>query len=308
VTAVIEARNLSRWYGNVLGISEVTLDIEPGITALLGPNGAGKSTFMKIVTGQLKPNIGQVRIFGQKVWNNREIFWRLGFCPEVDSFYEGLNGLEFLTGLLGLYGFSAPEIQSRAWRALELVELKEVARRPIKSYSRGMRQRIKIAQALAHDPEVLVLDEPLSGLDPLSKRRIIKLIKELRNAGKTIVVSSHVLPEVEAMTSEIVLIHQGKILARGDLHFIRELLDQHPHMIRIKSPHYRELARQLATEDYILNITFEPENSAVTFETHQRDRFFDRLNQLVLESDCRIEEITSPDDNLQAVFDYLVGK
>ncbi|MBC7363527.1 MAG: ABC transporter ATP-binding protein [Candidatus Aminicenantes bacterium] len=308
MTAVIEARNLSRWYGNVLGISEVTLDIEPGITALLGPNGAGKSTFMKIVTGQLKPNIGQVRIFGQKVWNNREIFWRLGFCPEVDSFYEGLNGLEFLTGLLVLYGFSPAEVQERAWRALELVELKEVARRPIKSYSRGMRQRIKIAQALAHDPEVLILDEPLNGLDPLSKRKVIRLIKELKNAGKTIVVSSHVLPEVEAMTSEIVLIHQGKILARGDLHFIRELLDQHPHMIRIKSPHYRELARKLAAEDYVLSITFEPENSAVTFETHQRDWFFERLNQLVLESDCRIEEITSPDDNLQAVFDYLVGK
>lgn len=308
MNAVIEARNLSRWYGNVLGISEVTLDIEPGITALLGPNGAGKSTFMKIVTGQLKPNIGEVKIFGQKVWNNREIFHRLGFCPEVDSFHEGLNGLEFLTGLLSLYGFTPEECRQRAVRALELVELKEVARRPIKSYSRGMRQRIKIAQALAHDPEILILDEPLSGLDPLSKRRVIKLIKELRNAGKTILVSSHVLPEVEAMTSEIVLIHQGKILARGDLHFIRELLDRHPHMIRIRSPHYREMARELAAENYILNITFEPSNEAVTFETHQRDLFFDRLNRLLLESNWVIEEITSPDDNLQAVFDYLVGK
>ncbi|MGB9836455.1 MAG: ABC transporter ATP-binding protein [Candidatus Saccharicenans sp.] len=308
MSAVIEARNLSRWYGNVLGISEVTLEIEPGITALLGPNGAGKSTFMKIVTGQLKPNIGEVRIFGQKVWNNREIFRRLGFCPEVDSFYEGLNGWKFLTGLLSLYGFEPNEKERRAKQALEMVDLQDVAKRPIKSYSRGMRQRIKIAQALAHDPEILILDEPLSGLDPLSKRRIIKLIKELRSAGKTIVVSSHVLPEVEAITSEIVLIHQGKILARGDLHFIRELLDRHPHMIRVKSPHYRELARQLAAENYILNITFEPEQAAVTFETHQRDLFFERLNQLVLESSLLIDEITSPDDNLQAVFDYLVGK
>lgn len=308
MSAVIEAWNLSRWYGNVLGISEVSLEIQPGITALLGPNGAGKSTFMKIVTGQLKPNIGEARIFGEKVWNNRRIFRRLGFCPEVDAFYEELSGFEFLSGLLSLYGFSAAECRKRAEQALELVELSDVRHRQVRSYSRGMRQRVKIAQAIAHDPEVLILDEPLSGLDPLSKRRIIKLIKEFKAAGKTIVVSSHVLPEVEAMTSEIVLIHQGKILARGDIYFIRELIDTHPHMIRIKSSHFRELAKILAAEDYILNISFEPQDQAVIFETHHRDKFFNRLNDLILESSLTIDEITSPDDNLQAVFDYLVGK
>ncbi|MGB9892999.1 MAG: ABC transporter ATP-binding protein [Candidatus Saccharicenans sp.] len=306
MSAVIEARNLSRWYGNVLGISEVNLEIQPGITALLGPNGAGKSTFMKIITGQLKPNLGEARIFGQKVWNNREIFRRLGFCPEVDAFYDELNGLEFLVGLLSLYGFDKAENRRRADQVLELVELQDVSFRPIRSYSRGMRQRLKVAQALAHDPEVLILDEPLSGLDPLSKRRLIKLIKDFRAKGKTIVVSSHVLPEVEAMTSEIILIHHGKILARGDIHFIRELIDTHPHMIRIRSPHYRELARSLAEEDYVLTISFEPEAQAVIFETHHRDRFFDRLNALVLEFGWDLEEITSPDDNLQAIFDYLV--
>lgn len=308
MSAVIEAWNLSRWYGNVLGISEVNLEIQPGITALLGPNGAGKSTFMKIITGQLKPNLGEARIFGEKVWNNRRIFRRLGFCPEVDAFYEELSGFEFLSGLLSLYGFSPAECQKRAEQALELVELSDVRHRQIRSYSRGMRQRVKIAQAIAHDPEVLILDEPLSGLDPLSKRRIIKLIKEFKAAGKTIVVSSHVLPEVEAMTSEIVLIHQGKILARGDIYFIRELIDTHPHMIRIKSSHFRELAKILAAEDYVLNISFEPQNQAVIFETHHRDKFFNRLNDLILESSLTIDEITSPDDNLQAVFDYLVGK
>ncbi|MGB9765094.1 MAG: ABC transporter ATP-binding protein [Candidatus Saccharicenans sp.] len=308
MTAVIEAINLSRWYGHVLGISEVNLEVQAGVTALLGPNGAGKSTLMKIVTGQLKPNIGEVRIFGEKVWNNRHIFRRLGFCPEVDAFYEELSGFEFLSGLLSLYGFSQAECQKRAERALEAVELTEVKNRKIKSYSRGMRQRVKIAQALAHDPEILILDEPLSGLDPLSKRRIIKLIKELKGQGKTILVSSHVLPEVEALTSEIILIHQGKILARGDIYFIRELIDTHPHMIRIKSPQFRELARILAGEDYILDISFRPSEQAVIFETHHRDHFFSRLNELILELSLTIEEITSPDDNLQAVFDYLVGK
>jgi ABC-2 type transport system ATP-binding protein len=308
VTAVIEATNLSRWYGNVLGISEISLDIQPGITALLGPNGAGKSTFMKIITGQLKANLGQVRIYGQKVWDNRHIFRCLGFCPEVDAFYEELNGLEFLSRLLSLYGFNQGECLKLAEQALEQVELQDVKLRPIRSYSRGMRQRLKVAQALAHDPEILILDEPLSGLDPLSKRRLIKLIKDFRMRGKTILVSSHILPEVEAMTSEIILIHHGKILARGDIYFIRELLDTHPHMIKIKSPQFRELASWLAPEDYILTITFEPESQAVIFETHHRDRFFDRLNELVLNSALNLEEITSPDDNLQAVFDYLVEK
>ncbi|HNS05791.1 MAG TPA: ABC transporter ATP-binding protein, partial [Candidatus Saccharicenans sp.] len=213
MTTVIEARNLSRWYGNVLGISDLNLEINQGITALLGPNGAGKSTFMKILTGQLKTNIGEARIFGEKVWNNRHIFRRLGFCPEDDAFYEDLSGFEFLAGLLSLYGFSRAECNQKARQALELVELTDVADRQVRSYSRGMRQRIKIAQAIAHDPEVLILDEPLNGLDPLSKRRIIKLIKEFKNSGKTIVVSSHILPEVEALTSEIILIHQGKIIA-----------------------------------------------------------------------------------------------
>ncbi|MGB4705475.1 MAG: ABC transporter ATP-binding protein [Candidatus Saccharicenans sp.] len=308
MTAVIEARNLSRWYGNILGISEINLDINQGITALLGPNGAGKSTFMKIITGQLKPSLGQVRIFGQPVWNNFRLFRRLGFCPEADAFYEDLNGMEFLTGLLRLCGFSREESEVRARRALETVELQAASLRPIRSYSRGMRQRLKIAQAFAHDPDILILDEPLNGLDPLSKRRIIKLIKEFRAAGRTIVVSSHVLPEVEALTSEIILIHHGKILARGDVHFIRELLDTHPHKIRIQSPAFRLLARLLAVEDYILNITFEPERQAVVFETHHRDHFFNRLNELLLEHGLDIEEITSPDDSLQAVFDYLVGK
>jgi len=162
VTAIIEARNLSRWYGNVLGISEINLEINPGITALLGPMGLA-NRLMKILTGQLKANIGEARIFGEKVWNNRRIFSRLGFCPEDDAFYEELSGLEFLSGLLSLYGFSQAESRQKASQALDLVELADVADRQVRSYSRGMRQRIKIAQAIAHDPEVLILDEPLSG-------------------------------------------------------------------------------------------------------------------------------------------------
>jgi ABC-2 type transport system ATP-binding protein len=200
MTAVIETRSLSKWYGNVLGLSDVSLKIEPGITGLLGPNGAGKSTFMKLITGQMKPNIGCAFIQGEIVWNNYPLFKNVGFCPEQDAFYEEITGWEFLTGLLRLHGFGSAEVNEKAERALEIVELAKDKDRKIRGYSRGMRQRIRFAQAIAHNPEVIVLDEPLNGLDPLGKRKIIRLIKDYKGEGRTILVSSHVLPEIEAMT------------------------------------------------------------------------------------------------------------
>lgn len=242
MTAVIETRNLSKWYGNVLGLSDVSLEIESGITGLLGPNGAGKSTFMKLVTGQMKPNIGKVTVGGQDVWNNFRLFSRIGFCPEQDAFYEDVTGWEFLTGLLRLSGYSGAEAADRASRALEIVELSKDKDRKIRSYSRGMRQRVKFAQAVAHDPDIIILDEPLSGLDPLGKRRLIRLVKDFQSEGKTIIVSSHVLPEIEAMTSRIVMIHQGKILAQGDIHSIRDLIESYPHMISLTCGNPRAVA------------------------------------------------------------------
>ncbi|MFW6160965.1 MAG: ABC transporter ATP-binding protein [Acidobacteriota bacterium] len=205
---VIETSGLSKWYGNVLGLSDVTLGVESGVTGLLGPNGAGKSTLLKLITGQLKPNIGEVRIYGQKIWNNYSLYSRIGFCPEQDSFYEELSGCDFLVNLIKLHNGDEEEEKEKANSALNVVELLPVKDRVIRSYSRGMRQRLKFAQAIAHDPDVLILDEPLNGLDPLGRRRIIRLIKELGAAGKTILVSSHILPEIEAMTKKIILIHQ----------------------------------------------------------------------------------------------------
>lgn len=308
MTAVIETRNLSKWYGNVLGLSDVSLGIEPGITGLLGPNGAGKSTFMKLLTGQLKPNIGSVSIFGRRIWNDFGTFAKIGFCPESDAFYEEISGLEFLTGLLSFHGFSKAEVRARAAKALDIVGLTGDKDRKIRGYSRGMRQRVKFAQAIAHDPEIIILDEPLSGLDPLGKRKLIHLIKDYRDQGRTVLVSSHVLPEIEAMTSHIILIHQGKILAQGDIHYIRDLIEAHPHVISIKCGDPRGLAAKFVNELYVLKILFGSSGDSLVVETHKRDAFFGRLNQVVLESALRVEEITSPDDNLQAVFDYLVGK
>jgi ABC-2 type transport system ATP-binding protein len=308
VTAVIETTKLSKWYGNVLGLSDVSLEIDPGITGLLGPNGAGKSTFMKLITGQLKPNIGTVAIRGEKVWNNFRLFSRVGFCPEQDAFYGDVTGWEFLTGLLRFYGFPPEEVAERASRALEIVDLLNDKDRKVRSYSRGMRQRVKFAQAIAHDPDIIILDEPFSGLDPLGKRRLIRLVKDFQSQGRTILVSSHVLPEIEAVTSRIIMIHQGKILAQGDIHYIRDLIESHPHMISLRSSDARAVAAAFVGDASILKMSFGPDGRSLTVETHHRDGFFSRLQSFVVESGIEVEELTSPDDNLQAVFDYLVGK
>lgn len=308
MSPVIETRKLSKWYGNVLGLSDVTLEVNPGIVGLLGPNGAGKSTFMKLVTGQLKPSLGQVLIGGRPVRNNTALFGRIGYCPEYDAFYEGVTGWQFLQAMIRLQGFGPAETAARAEKALTLVDLLADRNRPVRAYSRGMRQRLKIAQALAHDPEVLILDEPLNGLDPLGKRKIIRLIRDFREQGRTVVVSSHVLPEIEAMTREIILIHQGKILATGDISTVRDLIDTHPHIVSLRCDRPRDLARLFLGEPDVLSVSFGAGPDSVVVETSNRDKFFGRLPGLLTSNGIAIEEITSPDDNLQAVFDYLVGK
>ena len=305
---IVETKNLSKWYGNVLGLNDVTLQIEPGITGILGPNGAGKSTFLKLITGQIKPNIGTVRIKGQKIRNNYHLFSIIGFCPEQDFFYEEMTGWQFVTSLLKLHHFSESEVETRAQKALEIVELVEDKDRVIRSYSHGMRQRLKFAQAIAHDPEIIVLDEPLSGLDPLGRRKIIHLIKSYKREGRTVIVSSHVLPEIEAMTKRIILIHQGKIFAQGDIHYIRDLIDTHPHIISIKCSNARQLASKFIQQDYVLKVHFSSSNDSLLIETNNRDKLFSLLPSLFIENKIEVDEITSPDDNLQAVFDYLVGK
>jgi ABC-2 type transport system ATP-binding protein len=306
--AVINAENLSKWYGNVLGISEISLEITPGIKGLLGPNGAGKSTFLKILSGQLKPNIGTIKIFGEPVFSNHRLFSRIGFCPEHECFYRGNTGWRQVMFRAKLQGFKQKEAAEKTEAAIDRVGLLDSKDKLIREYSLGMRQRLKLAVAIVHDPDILLLDEPQRGIDPLWRVKIVQLIKEYEKAGKTIIVASHILPEIETMTNDIILIHQGKIFAQGDLHYIRDLMDTHPHMISVECNQGRQLAAMMIDKEYITKIRFYPGNKRMTFDTNQRDQFFDLLNRLIVEHDLEIEEISSPDDNLQAVFDYLVGK
>ena len=302
---IIAATHLSKWYGQVIGLNDVSVAIPSGITGLLGPNGAGKSTFMRLVTGQLKPSQGSAAVFGAPIWGNPEAYADIGYCPDQDAFYERMTGLEWLTALVRLTGFEEAAALDAANRALAAVDLTDAAGKKIGAYSKGMRQRVKLAQAIAHDPKLLLLDEPLSGMDPIGRRRTIKMIKEWARAGRSIVVSSHILHEIELMTSNILLINNGRILAEGNVHQIRELIDEHPHKVLIKASSPRELAREFLGYPHVITLNFE--DDAVMVETDRPDEFYTQLTELAAnESAGTIDEVTSPDDNLQAVFAYLV--
>ncbi len=302
---IVAADHLSKWYGQVIGLNDVTVTVPPGITGLLGPNGAGKSTFMKLITGQLSPSKGSVKVLGEPIWQNPGLYFRIGFCPEQDSFYERMTGIEWVTALVRLNGLSDKEAAQAAERALTAVDLIDAANKKIGAYSKGMRQRVKLAQAIVHDPELLILDEPLTGMDPLGRRKTMKMIREWARQGKSVLVSSHILHEVELMTPNILLINNGRILAEGNVHQIRDLIDEHPHTVYIRAEDPRGLAREFLTHADVISMRFEP--GAVVVETGKPDEFYSRLTELVAAGQCgAVDEVTSPDDNLQAVFKYLV--
>src|SRR5437667_2431118 len=260
---------------------------------------------MKLVTGQLMPVQGEITVLGEPIWQNPGLYFRLGFCPEQDAFYERMTGLEWVTALVRLNGVDEARATEMAHRALATVDLTDAANKKIGAYSKGMRQRIKMAQAIAHDPELLILDEPLSGMDPIARRKTIRMIKDWGRAGKGVIVSSHILHEIESMTANILLINQGRILAEGNVHQIRDLIDEHPHTVHVKADQTRALAREFLGHDDVLSLKFE--EGAVVVQTGRPDAFYARLTDLASSGEHgAIHARTSPDDNLQAVFQYLV--
>ena len=302
---IVAADHLSKWYGQVIGLNDVSVTVQGGVTGLLGPNGAGKSTFLKLMTGQLKPSKGTIEVLGEPIWSNPSLYFEIGFCPEQDAFYERMTGFEWVSTLARLSGLEESAAANAARRALTAVDLMEAAHKRIGAYSKGMRQRVKLAQAIAHEPHLLILDEPLSGMDPIGRRKIVRLIKEWARGGRSIIVSSHVLYEIEAMTSNILLINNGRILAEGNVHQIRDLIDGHPHKVCVKAAEPRALARQFLAYDDVISLNLEA--GAVVVETERPDEFYTRLTRLAASGEFgSIDEVTSPDDNLQAVFAYLV--
>ena len=306
MTAVIQYVRASRWYGPVIALNDVSTVLEPGVTGLLGPNGAGKSTFLKLAAGQLAPSQGEVSVFGRPAWDSPEIFHHVGLCPEADAFWEGMTGIQFVTALLRLTGYDDAECRQRAEAALAEVALTDAKDRKIGGYSKGMRQRVKLAQAIAHDPQVLLLDEPVTGMDPVNRRRVVDLVKRLGREGKTVLVSSHILYEVEAMTRRVLLIHNGRILAEGDVREIRDLMDEHPHTVALRARDPRALARAVVGSPHVLSLTFGAEGQWVTVQTARPDDFYGSLHDAALEAG--VSEMYSPDENLESVFKYLVAR
>jgi ABC-2 type transport system ATP-binding protein len=306
VTEILSAKDLSKWYGQVIAVNRISFSLDPGVIGLLGPNGAGKSTLMKLMAGQLRPSQGEITLFGEQIWNHYSLFQHLGYCPEHDSFYERLTGKEFLAALLRMHGFSEVDVNAKAEAALDKVRLSDAANKMIAAYSKGMRQRIKLAQAIAHDPGVLILDEPLSGMDPVARRETIRLIRQWGREGKCVVVSSHVLHEIETMTQTILLLSHGQLLAQGDISQIRALMDTHPHTVHIRCSDPRRMAEILVGFSDVVSVRLRPEESALAVESRKPDEFYARLPEIMIAHKIELEEISSPDDNLEAVFRYLV--
>jgi ABC-2 type transport system ATP-binding protein len=306
MTPIVAFHDTSKWYGNVIGINKLTVQIGPGVTGLLGPNGAGKSTLLQLATGQLRPSQGSVRVLGQRVWNNASLNRLIGLCPEQDAFYEWMTGWDFVFTCARLTGLPRPTARTAAQRTIESVGMTQHQGRAIRGYSKGMRQRIKLAQALVHDPQVLFLDEPLTGTDPVARRELMDIIARLGNEGKSVIVSSHVLYEVQALTSNIVLLNRGRLVADGNVRQIRDLIDKHPHHIKLECDDYRSLAARMVTWDDVEGVRVLPGERALMVETHAPDAFYGRLPALALENGLAIKSVYSDDDNLEAVFQYLV--
>jgi ABC-2 type transport system ATP-binding protein len=304
MTGVVEAEAVTKRYGEVLGLNGFSATFSEGITGLVGPNGAGKSTLYRLLAGQLKEDAGRLTLLGYPAWGQGEFRRRVGYCPESPALFDWMTGRDFVTTLLRVDGFSRSEAADRSARALEEVDLTADAHRRLRVYSKGMRQRVKIAQCIAHDPELILLDEPLNGVDPVGRAALSGLMRRLSASGRHLIVSSHVLYEVERLTDQIVMIANGQAIAQGDLHRIRDLIDSRPHVIDLESPDPRALARALGGWDHVVSLEFSAPGH-LRILTRSPDTFYRDLPDLVLREGVTVKAVRSADDNLDAVFRYL---
>ncbi len=308
VTPVVAFHELSKWYGNVIGVNKLTLAIRAGVTGLLGPNGAGKSTLLQLATGQLRPSQGTAQVLGRDAWNNPGLNRFIGLCPEQDAFYEWMTGWDFVVTCARLSGLGRREARDAAQQTIESVGMTKHQDRAIRGYSKGMRQRIKMAQTLVHDPDVLFLDEPFTGTDPVARRDLMDIVLRLGAEGKSVIVSSHVLHEVQSLTPNIVLLNHGRLVAEGHVREIRDLIDKHPHHIVLVCDEHRRLASRVLQWPDVEGVRVLAGESGVMVETRAPDAFYSRLPALSLEDGLAIQSVYSDDDNLEAVFQYLVSK
>jgi len=298
--------DVSKFYGEVLGVNRVNLSIPPGITSLVGPNGSGKTTLMNLMTGLVRPTRGRITMLGISPHDPERLFHKVGYCTQFDSFPKGLTGYQFVYSYLRLFGNPHLVADGLAVQAIERVNLVDAAHRQIAGYSKGMRQRIKLAQAMSHQPSALVLDEPLNGLDPLIRAETIALFRSLAQEGRHVIISSHVLHEVDAVSDQVVLLSNGYVVAEGQIHGVREEIHEHPMQILIRCNRPGDLASQVFQQDYMVEAKILPDGQGVLVKTRDADRFYLLLNRIA-QSGINIESVAPADDDVLSVYEYLIG-
>ena len=300
--------DVSKFYGEILGVNRVNLSVGAGITSLVGPNGAGKSTLMNLMTGLLRPTRGSITVLGTPTDQPEQLFSKVGYCTQFDSFPRGLTGREFIRAFLLVHGFDKKKADAATVNALEQVNLLDAADRKVAAYSKGMRQRIRLAQAIAHRPSVLILDEPLNGLDPMVRAETIALFRKLAAEGLHLIISSHILHEVDMMSDRVVLVNNGYIVAEGNIHGVRDEVTEHPMQILIRCDQPAKLAAQVFAEDSVVEARLHSDRGGLFVRTRDADSFYLLLNRVVSEGEINVESVAPVDDDLSAVYGYLIGE
>jgi len=298
--------DVSKFYGEILGVNRVNLSIPPGITSLVGPNGSGKTTLMNLMTGLVKPTRGRVQVLGYKTDDPENLFRILGYSTQFDAFPKGLTGFQFLYSYLRLSGRDSQEAEQMAWRAIERVNLVDAARRNVAAYSKGMRQRIRLAQALAHDPKVLVLDEPLNGLDPLARSEMIALFRATAEQGCYVIISSHILHEVDVISDQVILLSNGYVVAEGQIRGVRSEMQEHPMQILVRCNRPGVLAAKVFEQDSVVEAQIHKDGLGVLVKTRDPDKFYLLLNHIA-QNGVTIESVAPADDDVNSVYEYLIG-
>ena len=304
---MIVFEDVSKFYGEILGVNRVNLQIAPGITSLVGPNGSGKTTLMNLMTGLIQPTRGRVQVLNYAASDPEIFFRKVGYCSQFDSFPAGQTGYEFVYSYLRVQGFGKKIAIGLAERALERVGLTEAGRRKVAGYSKGMRQRIRLAQSIAHQPSVIVLDEPLNGLDPMARADTIRLFRELANEGLHLIISSHILHEVNAMSDRVIFIESGYVKAAGDVQGVRNELEEHPLQILVRCDQPQLLAQRLFAETHLVEARIHDDRQGLFIKTRNTDKFYELLQRVVVTENLSVETVATVDNDLNAVYHYLIG-
>ena len=298
--------NVSKFYGEILGVNRVSLSIPPGVTSLVGPNGSGKTTLMNLMTGLVRPTRGRVKVLGIDPSAPEKLFQILGYSTQFDSFPKGLTGFQFVYSYLRLGGRDADAAEQMAWRAIERVKLTDAAARNVAGYSKGMRQRIRLAQALSHNPRVLVLDEPLNGLDPLARAEMIALFRSVAEDGSYVIISSHILHEVDAISDQLILLSNGYVVGEGKIHSLRDEIREHPAQILIRCDRPRDVASKMMENERTIEVRIHNDEHGLLIKTRDADGFYLMLNHIAADG-IEIESVAPADDDVNSVYEYLIG-